>query len=499
MKIDKKDIIHIFIIIIGIIFLAIPIFHQNLWFDESYSVAICNHSFSEIWKIGANDVHPILYYFVLHIINIIFGNNILVYRLFSWLCASIIGILGFTHIRKDFGKKVGILFSFFTFFLPVITVYAGEIRMYTFAMLLVTLMCIYAYRIYKNEGQKQIKNWILFAIFSLSSAYTHYYGLMVAGIVNLIIFIHLVKKAYKERKFIYELRIFVISAILQIILYIPWLLSLLIQMKQVSKSFWITVSFPDTIIEFFTFQFTGNLGGTYYIGNLYAIIFGLIISGYLIYLFIKNNKKTQGEDLASKLCFIIYTSVIIGACLVSIVMKRPIIYARYMLCATGIFIFFLAYNLAQKGNKYIITVICILCVIIGSYITINLCKDNYDKTNQQPFEYLKEIVKKEDIFICANELSGFVISANFFDNFLYFYDEAYWNVEEAYKAFSKQMKTIYNLDEIEEVLGRIWILDSPSYNLLETIDSKYDIEILDKKMYSTKYHGFQYTFTLVEK
>ena len=111
MKIEKKDMLHIVIIVVGTLFLAIPILHSNLWFDESYSVAICNHNFDEIWTIGANDVHPVLYYWVLHIINNILGNNILAYRLFSWLCACIIGVLGFTHIRKDFSKNTGILFS----------------------------------------------------------------------------------------------------------------------------------------------------------------------------------------------------------------------------------------------------------------------------------------------------------------------------------------------------------------------------------------------------
>lgn len=145
-------------------------------------------------------MHPVLYYWVLHILNLILGNRIILHRIFSWVCASLIGIIGFTHIRKDFGKKVGILFSFFSMFLPVITVYAGEIRMYTFAMLLVTLMSIYAYRIYKNEEKNQTKNWILFAIFSLSSAYTHYYGLMAAGIVNILMFIHVIGKTWKTKK-----------------------------------------------------------------------------------------------------------------------------------------------------------------------------------------------------------------------------------------------------------------------------------------------------------
>ncbi len=501
MKIDKKDILHIAIIIVGIIFLAIPIFHENLWFDESYSVAICNHSFYDIWKIGAHDVHPVLYYWILHILNIIFGNNILVYRLFSWLCASIVGILGFTHIRKDFGKKVGILFSFFSFFMPVITVYAGEIRMYTFVMLLVTLMCIYAYRIYKNEGKKQIKNWILFAIFSLASAYTHYYGLMAAGIVNLIIFAHLVIKMWKEKKFIYEMKAFLISGISQIILYIPWVLSLLLQMSQVSKGFWISVKFPDVIGEFLIFQFTGNLGGTEYVKNLYAIIFVLIILIYILYLFVKNIKKIKPkqENYIVKLSLGIYIGVILGACFASIIMKRPIVYARYMLCVTGVFLFFLAYYLVKRGNKYIITIICVLCIIVGSYITTNLCKDNYDKTNQEPFTYLRENIKEDDILICANELSGFVVSTNFFDNFLYFYDEACWNVEEAYKAFGKHMEAIYNLDEIKDVSGRIWVIDSSTYGLLEKIQKEYNVKVLEERSYSTRYHGFQYTFALIEK
>ena len=47
-KIKKENILHIALIILGTIFLLIPAFHNNIWFDESYSVAIVNHSFSEI-------------------------------------------------------------------------------------------------------------------------------------------------------------------------------------------------------------------------------------------------------------------------------------------------------------------------------------------------------------------------------------------------------------------------------------------------------------------
>lgn len=500
MKLNKKEILHIVVIILGMIFVAIPIFHSNLWFDESYSVAIANHTFKDIWTIGANDVHPVLYYWILHIINLIFGNKIICYRIFSYICAAIIGILGFTHIRKDYGEDVGILFSFFSFFLPTIVVYTAEVRMYTFAMLVVTIMCIYEYRIYKNQGNKQIKNWIIFTVTSLASAYTHYYGLMAAGIVNLIMFVYFVKKSLKIKQFTYELKMFLICGISQILLYIPWIISLLGQMKQMSSThFWIYLKFPDTIIEFLTFQFTGNLEKTKYTSDIYAILFSIVILGYLIYVVIKNIKDKNKDNIATILSIIIYAGVIVGACIMSVILNTPIIYARYMLCVTGLFIFLMSYTIAKKGNKYITIIICALCILTGSLIILNLCKDNYDKTNQEPFAYLRENVEEGDILVCSNEGSGFVVSANFPDNFLYFYDESFWNVEEAYKAFGKNMKTIYSLEDIQEVNGRIWILDADSYGLLEKVQNEYDVNVIEKRKYSTRYHGFQYTFALIEK
>ena len=259
----KNTIIHIAIIVVGIVFTLLSNFYEAMWFDESYSVAISAHSFGEIWSIGGHDVHPVLYYWILHILRLIFGNNIIVFKLFSAICISILGIIGFTHIRKDFGSKVGILFSFFAFFLPLNIIYAGQIRMYPLAMLLVTLTVIYAYRIYKNKENKNIKNWILFGVFSLASAYTHYYALAAAVMINLVMLVFLIKNALANKKFTHNLKAFIIVGIIQILAYIPWLIYLLLQAKQVSAGYWIEIKFPGTFIEMFTFQFTGNLENDY--------------------------------------------------------------------------------------------------------------------------------------------------------------------------------------------------------------------------------------------
>lgn len=416
-KLEKSNLkyLHIIVIILGSIFIALSIFHSNLWFDESYSVGIANHSFKDIWIIGGSDVHPIFYYFTLHVLNLIFGNNILIYRVFSMLCTVLLGIIGFTHIRKDFGERVGLIFSFLVFFFPVSLVYAGEIRMYSLAMLLVTLTAIYAYRIYKmsfgaciqrcrqtqdlpptecNNCNKvvSVKNWVIFAVCSLASAYTHYYALMASGLINLFLLIGLIFNCIKYKKIIESsadgcqkgdptvklllhdknIIAFIVSAVIQVALYIPWLLSLLTQMSQVSNGFWIGIHFPDTIIELFTFQFTGNLGGANYVSIPVAIVWSLFVTVYMVVLYIKNRNNVFSKTKADAHCaplqqnvndrnpaiiaLILFLGVAFAACLVSLVIWRPIIYARYMLCVMGLFMFFLAYTMGTFSRKAVPTI-----------------------------------------------------------------------------------------------------------------------------------------------
>ena len=121
-------------------------------------------SFKDIWTIGGHDVHPVLYYWILHIISLITNNSILSFRIFSGIIISLTGILGYTHIRKDFGEKTGIIFSFLILFSPVSSVYANEIRMYSLTMFAVTILAIYAYRLSKTS---KVSYWIIFGLASL--------------------------------------------------------------------------------------------------------------------------------------------------------------------------------------------------------------------------------------------------------------------------------------------------------------------------------------------
>lgn len=533
-KINSKY-LHIAIIILGILFISVPIFHKNIWFDESYTVGIVSKSFADIWRIGSNDVHPVLYYWMLHIIYLIFGSNIYIYRFFSMIPLAILSILGYTHIRKDFGEKIGFIFSFLVLFLPISSVYSGEIRMYTWAMLFVSLMAIYAYRIYKqvtnstdsdlnqekynsksqkqsSESKNRIKNWILFAIFSLASCYTHYYGLATAGVINVILFIYLIVKAVKDHKenkankiYTAGLKCFTVSAIIQILLYLPWFIAAVVkQLQGLSNGFWIPKPSSEILLQIFIFQFTGDLDNLF-ISKTIAIIFGIVISAYVIYCMIRaiiknKNQEIKDSNVAGIWAIGIYGIVML--CILIISIKKPLLYARYFLNLTGIFIFFLAFFIAKGGRKILTTILSIIIIIVSMIVNFNACSMNYDESNSKPLAYVEQDLQEKDMLLFGNKGSGFVLSMQLIDVPNCFYDKEQWNVEPAYEAFGEDMLTIKTLEPLDDYKGRIWIIDAGTYGIYDELIERYgeeNITLIKREGFEVKYHEYKYTIALIDK
>ena len=498
MKKTKENKLHIAIIVLGIIFVMMPIWHDNLWYDEAFTVGIVKNNFCDIWRIGSYDVHPVLYYWILHLVYIIFGSNLYAYRIMSVIPLAILGILGYTHIRKDFGEKVGILFSFFTFFLPVTTVYAGEIRMYTWAMLFVTIMAIYAYRIYKEPT---IKNWLIFAIFSLASAYTHYYALATAGIINLMLFIYLIYKSiklHKENKenkvYSNELKFFTISAIAQILLYIPWVVVFLSQVKGVSDGYWIQKPTIATFFQIFIFQFVGNLD-LIYINNMLAIIFGNILILYVIYLIIINKKREVGILVIG-----IYLTVLLITYIISL--KMPILYARYFLILTGLFIFFLAFFMAKEKQKIITYIICGITVTMAILVNTSISTRNYSKENKKHLEYIKNDFKDGDIIFWKSGSDGFTIVMQLASNVpAYFYNKEESKGKVNINEYGKNMTEINTLEKLDNYKGRIWAIGNYGVTSYDDLIQRYGDKIkkVKQEKFYSGYHAYNYSITLIEK
>ena len=347
----------------------------------------------------------------------------------------------------------------------------------------------------------------MFAIFSLAASYTHYYGLATAGIINLVLLIHFIikiikahKKNEKDKINILNLKCFIVSAVIQIALYLPWLLYLLIQFQTVSKGFWIENPSIELWLQIFIFQFTGNLD-TIFLKQELAFTFSIILFAYaigtMIYAIVK--QKDNNSNKPGLLAIGIYAVVTI--CIFIISLKVPILYARYFLNLTGIFIFFMAFFMIKGGKKALTIFICILTVITAIFINYQVTKMNYGPNNSKPLEYVKQDLKQEDLILFGNDATGFVLSMQLPGIANCFYDGDYWNVEPAYQAFGKEMKTIKTLEGLDNYYGRIWVVDSGNYNIYNEMLERYgeNINLLKQEHFSIEYHSYQYNITLVEK
>lgn len=481
--------LHIAVLVLGIIFIFAGVFHSGLWFDESYSVGIASKSFINIWKIGSHDVHPVLYYWILHIIYLITNGSIMAYRIFSAICIATLGILGFTHIRKDFGEKTGLLFSFFAYFMPVMCAYAEEIRMYSLAILLVTILAIYAYRLAKENS---IKNWAIFGITSVSCLYVHYYGLMAAGIINIILLICLIKE--KRKKSI----ITIISiGVCQLIAYIPWIMSLLTQMKQVSSGFWIGFEFPKSLIELSSMQFIGNLKENFvYIGLTVALVLYIYLITKMIITIKKKEDYKPGTFALS-----VYLLVILGAIVITKVLRTSVLYYRYLFVITGLYIFFISFFLAKEKRKYIIGIACVATLALGIWSNTLQIRDAYDKTNMTQFDYLDSNIRPNDVFTFDEKSfgAGSVVAIRYTSHKQCYYNPSNWHVEEAYRAFGDQLTIYTDTNFLNDLSGRIWIIDTEEAQYYNEVFNNENYRLLSQKLIKTKYEGYVYNIYLVEK
>ena len=164
----------------------------------------------------AADVHPPLYYLIVKLFTVIFGNKLVVY---TW--ASIAGgigcmILNSTLIYKRFGVWVSGLLNILFAFAPTVLFYNLNIRMYSWTLFFCLGCLLFACELMDSNT---IFNWIMLFLFSICGVYTQYFAVFPIVSAYICLILHfLTHKTWK--KFIF----LGIVCILNVISFIPWLL-----------------------------------------------------------------------------------------------------------------------------------------------------------------------------------------------------------------------------------------------------------------------------------
>lgn len=151
--------------------------NQSLWLDESI-VAKVAHTIPLLripFVLSPSDVHPPVYYMMISVWSSMFGTSEIALRMPSVIASLLAGWFVYRTglILKD--KATGLWASAFFLLNPLIIYYSQEARMHMMAAAFLSGALYYFVLIIKNTKKTEIKNIVLFNVFSVL-AMSVFYG-----------------------------------------------------------------------------------------------------------------------------------------------------------------------------------------------------------------------------------------------------------------------------------------------------------------------------------
>jgi uncharacterized membrane protein len=390
----KSNILLIAIIIIGSFLRLFNIDKVSLWHDEAFSALLIRYPYNEMIQRIILDVHPPLYYIMLRIWDITFGDSLFTLRFFSAFFGILTIYLTYLFVNTAFrNEKLGLIAAAFIAINPFQIQYATEARMYTLGTFLIMLsswllvkateaqfknacesslekcdwlttlveekMASKSKLAYLSTKIKKYRWWILYGISIALAFYTHYYLLFsVAAQALFVIFWAFTNYGSKFREWIKSesIRGAIIAYAVSFLLFLPWIPVLLKQLGQVEASYWIPAmdrySIPNTIFHIFA--------GT----NIYTTNFNLVIIS-LIFLAVmalairheKNNYKW----------LVIFSFLVPFIISVILSFKRSLYLDRYFVFV-GLFYIMILASFVESIKKKTLQNIIMGILVIGSVL-----------------------------------------------------------------------------------------------------------------------------------
>lgn len=161
----------IFSVLIRLLFLT----DRYLWCDEASSVLISRHSVDNLLFHAAFDVHPPLYYLLLHNWMILWGDSIAAVRSLSLLFGILTVVLVIALTRWLANERTALLAGWFAALMPMAVHYSQETRMYAL-MGMLTLAAALALMMWIKTPTHN-RYLVAYALLMTFSFYTHYFTL----------------------------------------------------------------------------------------------------------------------------------------------------------------------------------------------------------------------------------------------------------------------------------------------------------------------------------
>jgi hypothetical protein len=170
---------------------------QDIWWDEGRNIFAASCPLQAIASAPELDIHPPLYFYLMHFWMALAGTREFAVRFFSlWSGVATVPLvyrLG-RHIQD---RLVGWWAAFFVALAPILVDEAQQTRMYTL-LLFLTAGSVYLLVRALNTGKREY--WIWYALASVVAFYTHYSFVYVLAAQNLYLAYELLRRQGERRK-----------------------------------------------------------------------------------------------------------------------------------------------------------------------------------------------------------------------------------------------------------------------------------------------------------
>src|SRR3954451_17761246 len=169
--------------------LAVP---RGIWLDEAISIHDANLSLHDmILNLQYGDRHPPLHYIVLWATVKGLGDGELAVRLPSIIAGTLVIPALYLLGRELYDRRTGLVAAAFGTVSPLLIWYAQEARMYAFVTLFGLLALLTQLRAIRNPS---MLNWALYILATAALLWSHYFGLLLIGIQQVIWLVVLVHR-----------------------------------------------------------------------------------------------------------------------------------------------------------------------------------------------------------------------------------------------------------------------------------------------------------------
>jgi len=200
------------LILLGLILRLIRLDFQPLWWDEGYSVWFAGQPLADMVRLTAEDIHPPLYYALLHSWSALLGLSPVALRLFSVLVTLASIPLAYLAGRDLEDRWTGLIAAAFVAVNGFAIYYSQEVRMYGLAGVF-SLAALWTGWRWAQPGAKK-RFGIAYALSILAGMYTLYYFALLA-LAQTIWVLWLARERW---------RAWFIALAAAVLLYLPWLI-----------------------------------------------------------------------------------------------------------------------------------------------------------------------------------------------------------------------------------------------------------------------------------